>query len=293
MAECGEHARQVRGQSTNRQPKNERAEDESIPVVPPRSRASRPRAERTFPRIRWWLVCTIALVVLIAVTLLEAPMFEARSVQLSGNARTNEGLIHEALSIPEDQALLLYDFGAAELAVSALPWVKDVEVTRQWPSTVRVVISERGVVAAIGRPDGSEWVVISDDGVVVENRATPPANVPLIIATNNLVNTATVGERVPAAERALEVALNVPGQLDAWITTWTLDENLDLTAELVGSAEVSFGAFEDQRTQFVSLASILNGGAELTCLDRIDLSVADTPVLDRNAACIVEAAQLN
>ena len=233
------------------------------------------------------------LVVLVAVTVLEAPLFEARSVQLSGNARTNEGRIHDALAIPADQALLLYDFGAAELAVSELPWVKEVEVTRQWPSTVRVVVTERGVVAALGRPDGSEWVVISDDGVVVENRATPPANVPLIVATHEIVNGTSIGESVPDAERALEVALNVPGQLDAWITTWTLDENLDLTAELVGSAEVNFGAFEDQRTQFVSLASILDGGAELTCLDRIDLSVADTPVLDRNAACIVEAAQLN
>ncbi len=243
-------------------------------------------------RVRWWLIIVIVLITATAIALLEAPFFEANSVQLSGNARTNEGLIAAALDIPEDQALLLYDFESAEAAVAELPWVRDVSVTRVWPSTVRVVIEERGVAAAVGRPDGSEWAVISGDGVVVEHRATPPANVPLIVSTNAIVESTVIGEGVPDVERALDIALNVPQQLRAWITTWTLDENLALTAELVGSARVNFGAFEDHRTQFVSLASILNGGAELTCLDRIDLSVADTPVLHRNVGCIVESAAL-
>ena len=234
----------------------------------------------------------IALAVAIIVSIFEAPLFEARSVQTSGNARTSEGAVLEALAIAPDQALLLYDTAGAERRVAELPWVREVEISRQWPSTVQVVISERGVAVAIGRPDGSEWLVVSNDRVVVERRATPPAQVPLIVATNAMVSRATLGEGVADAERALDIVLEVPGQLDPWITTWTLDEAGALTAELVGSAQANFGAFEDPRTQFVSLASILNGGSELTCIDRIDLSVADTPVLHRNPACISQSAEL-
>ena len=219
-------------------------------------------------------------------------MFEAHSVRLSGNARTSEGLVLDALAIPQDQALLLYDINAAEEAVGALPWVSEVNVVRQWPGTVQVVIRERGVAASIGRPDGSEWVVLAEDGVVVERRATPPGGVPLIVGTNALVTSARIGHPVDEATHALEIALDVPGQLDPWITTWSLDDTGALTAELVGSAQANFGAFEDPRTQFVSLASILNGGAELTCLSRIDLSVADTPVLYRDSACIASSAEL-
>lgn len=243
-------------------------------------------------RFRWWLLIAIASVAGLVAALLEAPYFEAQSVQISGHARTSEGLILESLDIPPDQALLLYDFSTAGAALSELPWVRDVAVTRQWPSTVRVVIEERAVVASVGRPDGREWLVIGDDGVLIERRLTPPAGVPLIVATHALADDAVIGERVAEASRALEVALNVPLQLDPWITTWTLDENGELTAELVGSAEANFGTVQDSRTQFVSLASILDGGAELTCLDRIDLSVADTPVLHRNPTCIVEASEL-
>ncbi len=213
-------------------------------------------------------------------------MFEAHSVSLSGNARTSEGLVLEALDIPDDQALLLYDIDAAEEAVGALPWVSTVRIVRQWPGTVQVVLRERGVAAAIGRPDGTEWVVLADDGVVVERRATPPGRVPLIVGTDAMVTGARIGQPVDEAAHALEIALDVPGQLDPWITTWSIDNSGALTAELIGSAQANFGSLEDPQTQFVSLASILNGGAELTCLSQIDLSVADTPVLHRDAACI-------
>lgn len=243
--------------------------------------------------IRWWLVALIVLIAAIVFSLLEAPMFEARSVNVSGNARTSDGLVLDALAIPEDQALLLYDIEAAEAAVGALPWVREVDIARQWPSTLQVVIRERGVAASIGRPDGSEWLVLSEDGFVVERRATPPGGVPLIVGTNPMVADARIGEPVEEASRALQIALDVPGQLDPWITTWTLTSDGMLTAELVGSARANFGTFEDSRTQFVSLASILDGGAELTCLDLIDLSVADTPVLHRNPECIRQSAALD
>lgn len=237
----------------------------------------------------WWLLGIIILATATVLALFEASFFEVRSVQVTGNAQTNEGLILDTLAVPDDQALLTHDIDGATEAIAGLPWVADVEITRRWPSTLRVVITEHGVAASIGRPNGSEWLVLAGDGSVIERRPTPPASVPLIIGTDPMVNQAEVGEPVQIANRALEIIFDVPLQLDGWITTWALDDTGTLTAELVGSAEANFGAFEDPRTQFVSLASILDGGAELTCLDRIDLSVPDTPVLHRNTACILAA----
>ena len=245
--------------------------------------------EVTHGRRGWVLLGVIVLVTAVVLALFEASFFEVRSVQVSGNARTNDGLTLDTLAVPEDQALLTHDLGASVEALSELPWVAEVDVARQWPSTLRVVIQEHAVAASIGRPNGSEWLVLAEDGSVIERRLTPPASVPLIIGTDVMVNQAEVGESIRVANRALEIIFDVPLQLDGWITTWALDDSGVLTAELVGSAEANFGAFEDPRTQFVSLASILDGGAELTCLDRIDLSVPDTPVLHRNTACILAA----
>ncbi|MFT7473423.1 MAG: hypothetical protein ACI81L_000338 [Verrucomicrobiales bacterium] len=227
------------------------------------------------------------------IAVIAAPFFEAENVQISGAARTSEGAILEALAIPDDQALLTYRTGVGEDAVDTLAWVKSVSVTRQWPSTVRVVVRERTASASIGSPNGDEWIVVGEDGVVVEARMTPSAGVPVIVATESILDEASIGQPIDSVDRALLIAQQLPLQLDPWITTWSIDDSGDVVAELVGSASVHFGATEDHRTQYVSLASILSGGADLICLERIDLMVADTPVLYRNPQCLVEARQLS
>ena len=63
--------------------------------------------------------------------------------------------------------------------------------------------------------------------------------------------------------------------------------------ELVGSATAVFGREPDHRTQFVSLASILDGGTSLVCVERIDLRIPDTPIIDRGAACMTAALELS
>lgn len=234
-------------------------------------------------------IAVLIVVIGFVVAVLEAPFFEARSVQVSGISRTSNGAILDTLDLQPDVALLRYDMRAAEEQLAALPWVKDVEVTRQWPSTVRVVVRERSVWATLGTPSGSRWLVLGDDGVVVEERLTPPTGVPVIIGTRAIVEQAVIAEPLAGAERVLEIAHDLPLQLDPWITTWSTDDEGRVSARLVGSAVAEFGAFEDHRTQFVSLASILDGGAPLTCLSTIDLSVADTPVLHRNAECMTAA----
>ena len=242
---------------------------------------------------KWWLLASIVVVTAFTLAVLEAPFFEARNVQVSGISRTSEGAVLDALDLQPDTALLRYDSAAASESVIALPWVKQVEIIRQWPSTVRVVVRERTVESTVGAPDGSRWLVIGDDQFVVEERLTPPADVPIIIATHDVINASSVGERLVGVERALEVAHSLPLQLDPWVTTWESDADGRVTAHLVGSATAEFGAFADHRTQYVSLASILDGGASLVCLRSIDLAVADSPVLHRDPGCMVEAAALS
>ncbi len=265
--------------------KREPANPQSIPF----HRPEREVAPATVAK--WWLLAGIVVAIGFIVAVLEAPFFEARTVQISGVARTSNGAVLDTLNLQPDAALLRYDLSNAEEKLAVLPWIKNVEVSRQWPSTVRVVVRERSVWATLGTPSGSRWLVLGDDGVVVEERLTPPTGVPVIIGTAAIVDQAQLGQPLTGAERVLEIAHDLPLQLDPWITTWTTDDDGRVTAQLVGSAEAEFGAFEDHRTQFVSLASILDGGAPLACLSVIDLSVADTPVLHRDSQCVAQVAE--
>ncbi len=213
-------------------------------------------------------------------------MFEATRTQVSGHARTSDGAIEAALAIEDDQALIAYDTGEAALRIEQLPWVQSASVVRQWPSTVRVVVREHAVSAGIGDESGQRWFITGSERFAIEESATPPAGVPLIIADDSIIDAVTLGEPIEGIERAYDLALAIPNQLEPWISLWSVDDAGVVTGNLTGSANAIFGAAGDSRTQFVSLASILDGGPLLTCIDTIDLSTPDTPVIDRNPACL-------
>ena len=235
---------------------------------------------------RWWFIGALLALIIAIVALLRAPFFAISDVQLTGEARTSEGTILDVLAIAEGQALASYDVSGAEAEIALLPWVEQVEVTRSWPSTLRVQIRERVPAAAITSAAGREWVVVSNDGHVLERRLTPPSKVPLIVAARAIVENVEIGEIADEALRPISVATNLPTQLLPWVDSWTVDATGLVNAELVGSARALFGSETDNRTQFVSLASILSGGASLVCISEIDLTIGDTPVVHRNEACL-------
>ncbi len=256
------------------------------PPRPPREvREPRPPIDRVWNR-RLWLAVGVFAIGSFIFAVFEAPVFEAASTQISGHARTSQGTIDAALAIPDDQALITYDTGAAADRLVALPWVERAAVVRQWPSTVRVVIREHAVVAGIGDTTGQRWILLGEDRLAIEERFTPPADVPLIVVDDSIYGAANLGEQVAGVERAYGLATGIPTQLDPWVAMWSVDASGSVTANLRGSASAIFGPAGETRTQFVSLASILGGGASLSCIDVIDLSTPDTPVIHRGASCI-------
>ena len=128
---------------------------------------------------------------------------------------------------------------------------------------------------------------------MIEQRRTPPAGVPLIVADRSYFDGIEVGQPMEGIERAYTLAREVPNQLDPWISTWTVDATGVVTANLTGSAQAVFGPAGESGTQFVSLASILDGGPVLTCINTIDLSTVDTPVIHRDAECLVVSSGLD
>lgn len=233
------------------------------------------------------------LVIALGITvLLRASFFAVQTVQLDGEARTTPGAVHDALAIEPDQALATFDTGAAEDRIAELPWVDQVQVTRGWPSTLRVRIREHGPAAAIGPENGAEWLVVGRGGQVLERRLTPPVGLPVIVVPRSVIDGSAVGDLVAPALDGLTLALELPLQLDPWVESWTVDADGIISAELRGSARAVFGDRIDQRSQFVSLASILGGDVSLACIRTIDLTIGDTPVVHRDADCLLVARSL-
>lgn len=232
------------------------------------------------------------LLVVAALAILRSSYFSVQDIQLTGEARTSEGAVEAALAIEPGQALATVDTGAAERRVAELPWVETVDVTRRWPSTLRVQVREHAPATALTDESAATWVVLSRGAQALERRLTPPAGVPVILVPRSVVEGAEIGEIVDESIAGLKIALELPSQLEPWIDSWVIDADGSVSAELRGSARAVFGDATDNRTQYVSLASILGGEVPRACIRTIDLRIPDTPVVHRDRDCLLTARTL-
>lgn len=154
------------------------------PVVPagPR-RAARARADRAVRRSRRLVRLGQGLLLLVplaalAWVLLGSSWLAVDRVVVTGLGRLSEAQVQAAVDVEPGTPLARVDTGDVAEAVRALPPVAAVEVERSWPGTLRVVVSERVVVAGVQR-DG-EVVLVDAEGVgFASERALPPGVVRL------------------------------------------------------------------------------------------------------------------
>lgn len=86
-----------------------------------------------------------------------------RHVDVSGESRTTEQSIRTAGAVPADRPLLRVDLGVIARRVQKIPTVAHVDVSRVWPHTVRITVTERIPVAVVRR--GSDLRLIDATGV--------------------------------------------------------------------------------------------------------------------------------
>lgn len=144
-----------------------------------------------------------------------SPVFAARDVEVTGNAKLSDREITAAAAVPLGTPLARVDLAALEAKVLRLPRVQTVAVERSWPNTVRVRVTERVPVATVSR--NGTWWVVDDEAVVVETARKRPKLPVLDVASPSPKDAATrsaltVLERLPEklADRTRKVSAETP-----------------------------------------------------------------------------------
>ena len=121
-------------------------------------------------RRRWRMaVAFLALATLAALAwaLARSPLLAVRQLEVVGAVHTGKPAVLAASGVVRGRPVL--DVGAATIGrrLLALPWVVRVQVTRQWPHTVTIRVTERSPVALVGGPGGQVAVVDQTGRVLV------------------------------------------------------------------------------------------------------------------------------
>ncbi len=134
----------------------------------PRLRARRVEVARDVGRRRRYrILALLAITVLVVggIVLARSAVFDVDQVRVVGLTRSDTRLVAETTGIPTGRAMVSVDPGPAEKRLEQLPWVANAVVTRQWPGTVEVRLTERRPVAIAG--DGPGAVLVDRDGRIL------------------------------------------------------------------------------------------------------------------------------
>jgi len=191
-----------------------------------------------------------------------------RQVDVSGESRTTEQTIRTAGAVPVGRPLLRVDLGAIAHRVQKIPTVAHVEVSRVWPHTVRITVTERVPVAVVRR--GSDLRLIDATGV---DFAGAPAGAPYPMLDVNLAS-------APAADAqaGLAVIHALPGALVRRLASVEVFDPTDVRLLLTDGTTVIWGSPDrtpDKAQVFTALER--THGTATT----FDVSAPDAPAVQR------------
>ncbi len=270
-------------------PSPTRVRSRSFEVEAPRSgagervaRGKRDDRERRVAEARRKRQVRTALVLLVVVTLVggtialyRSQLFDIRTVEVLGAERLTVEAVRSRAAVPADATLLRFPARDIKERLLSYAWISDAQVTRDFPHTLRIRISERRPVAVV---DGGErlWVVDISGMVLGEQSVEETSTLPTI---RDIPGLELATDRAAVSEvlmNALHVLSGISAELRQKvraISAPSIDETTLLTTDNV---EVVIGEAVEMAKKDVIVLRIMReqSGSVVT----IDVRSTDRPV---------------
>jgi cell division protein FtsQ len=216
--------------------------------------AQEPEEERPLPgrrrslRRRWIAVAVLAGLTGVAYLVIFTSLFGVRSVEVTGLKTIPADQVRAAAAIEPGTPLVRLDTDEVRDRVARLPKVFSVEVSRSFPSTVEIAVTERVPVAAMPRSDGVH--LVDGTGLDYEVVKQAPPGLPELE-----VSTATPED--PPTRAAVAVLAAIPQQLRAQLVKVSARTPGDVQLNLADGRLVKWGGADRSERKAAVLAALL------------------------------------
>lgn len=170
-----------------------------------------------------------------------------RTVTVLGAHALTADQVRTAAGLRDGEPLARVDLGRVQRQVGELAGVQRVAVTRSWPHTVRITVTERTGIALVSR-DGALWLV--DPAGVVFQRLTVRPHLPLLAVPD-------VGPDDPAAMAALTALAALKDPVPPQVAQVKAPTPEQVTLYLTGGRTVLWGGGEDSAAKASVLTELL------------------------------------
>jgi cell division protein FtsQ len=110
--------------------------------------------------------------------LARSPLFGLSAVRVQGAGEATRAAVLAAAGLHPGEPYLAIDADQVRRRVETVPWVASARVTRAYPSSLRISVTERRPTAVVSSGDG-RWLVAAD-GTVLGQTAGPQAGLPFV-----------------------------------------------------------------------------------------------------------------
>lgn len=187
-------------------------------------------------------------------------------VAVTGTDRLDPATIRAVAAVPAGEPLATLDTDAVAARLERLPVVRSVEVQRQWPRTVSIVVHER--VPAAVQQRGTAYALVDRTGVEFDQVDRRPRGLPLV--------SAPVDEGAPALRAALDVLDVLPPAVAVDVKQVRAASPDDVRLQLSRNRTVVWGSAERSARKAAVLAVLLTRRASV-----YDVSAPDAPTTTR------------
>ena len=228
-------------------------------------------------------VIAILLVFIVLLGLYSASQSELLDVDeidvlITGGNQISSNEIIELSGISLSQPMISVDSDEAKSLVMSNPWIEEVEINKEWPSAISIWVDLRQAFAYAVTLEGVS-ATIDEKGTVLKLSKSDASDDLVSLLVEEL---AEPGNKILGIEMLLAATEAITPDLKEWIKIISPTAS-GVRAELQGSVFVDLGIAEDFSTSMTDLKAVL-GQVELMCIQSIDVSVRENPIVERDMA---------
>jgi cell division protein FtsQ len=203
-----------------------------------------------------WALMVVGIIAVLAGGwwVLNSPLFDLRTLQVSGNRHLSVDAVRTAAGLTEGTSVLWLSPADVERRLELDPWILRADVERTLPGTLSVSVVERTPVAVVSA--GGRMLVAADGTVL--GKADPDVTLPLVKVSRGLLEP---GDRLTAKEE-LAVAIHLPPELRAHVVWVERDATGRLRMALDSGIVAIYGDQTDARWKGSVVLSVLRWAAQ-------------------------------
>lgn len=225
---------------------------------------TRRRWARRLRRLRPFLYAALVLALVLGGVWLVffSSVVTVREVAVSGNQTVSAVRVRAVAEVPVGRQLARVDLGAIRARVETIAAVKSVSVSRSWPHTVAISVTERTPVAVVDRGAGLQ--AVDEDGVLFGAYTRRPDSLPLVVTAPDV--------KAEALAEAARVVSSLRSDIAAKVDRVEVQTVDTIRLHLTGGRTVMWGSAEQSDQKAAVLAVLLGQDAR-----EIDVSVPGRP----------------